>query len=302
MKPTLLILAAGMGSRYGGLKQVDAVGPAGEAILDYSVFDAVRAGFGRLVFVIRHDIEAAFRQAIGNKFANRIPVAYAYQELDLLPPGFALPANRKKPWGTAHAILAAAGLIQEPFAVINADDFYGASSFQTLGQYLNQSRATAVADYSMVGFVLRHTLSDHGTVSRAICETDADRNLLSIVERTKIEKDGNAARYLDEAGHAHPLTGSELVSMNMFGFTPSVFDQLRREFAGFLRDNIQNEKSEFYIPTPVNHLIGAGQARMKVLESQSAWFGITYREDKPMVVASIRRLIEQGDYPLQLWS
>jgi hypothetical protein len=291
-----------MGSRYGGLKQIDAVGAHGEAIIDFSIFDALRAGFGKVVFVIRRDIEAEFKQAVGAKFSRRVPVEYAYQALDQLPPGFSLPPSRKKPWGTAHAIMAATGLIREPFAVINADDFYGAASFRTLADYLAQSRDTpTVAEYSMVGFVLRNTLSEHGTVSRAICERDAHGFLTTIVERTKIEKVGDAARYLDEAGQFHPLTGDELVSMNMFGFTPSVFDLLQGEFQRFLRERIHDEKAEFFIPTPMNALIKAGRARMKVLSSASAWFGITYREDKPAVVANIQRLVRDGVYPERLW-
>ena len=199
--------------------------------------------------------------------------------------------------------MAATGVLHEPFAVINADDFYGAASFKTLADYLKQSHDTpTVADYSMVGFVLRNTLSEHGTVSRAICERDAGGFLTNIVERTKIEKTGNAARYLDEAGQAHPLTGDELVSMNMFGFTPSAFELLRAEFVKFLSARINDEKAEFFIPTPMNALIKAGRARMKVLSSTSAWFGITYREDKPLVVENIRRLVQQGVYPERLWT
>jgi len=303
MTPTLLVLAAGMGSRYGGLKQIDAVGAHGEAIIDFSIYDAIRAGFGKVVFVIRRDIEADFKKAVGSKFSSRLPVEYAYQELGRLPPGFTLPPARKKPWGTAHAIVAAAGVIREPFAVINADDFYGAASFQTLADYLKQSQDTpTVADYSMVGFVLRNTLSEHGTVSRAICERDAHGFLTNIVERTKIEKAGNAARYLDDAGQGHPLTGDELVSMNMFGFTPSAFELLQAEFVKFLSTRLNDEKAEFFIPTPMNALIKAGRARMKVLASTSAWFGITYREDKPVVVANIARLVQQGVYPEKLWT
>lgn len=301
MKPTLLVLAAGMGSRYGGLKQIDAVGPNGEAIIDYSIYDALRAGFGKLVFVIRRDIETAFKEAVGSKFAQRLPVDYAFQELEMLPPGFSVPPTRQKPWGTAHAVLVSEPVIQEPFAVINADDFYGAASYRVLADYLRQSRDGEVAEYSMVGFTLRNTLSDHGSVSRGICETDGAGYLTAMVERTKIEKAGRGARFLDEQGREQTLSGDEPVSMNMFGFTPSVFGHLREEFARFLEQKGREEKSEFFIPTPVNNLIKAGRARMKVLPSQSAWFGITYREDKPAVVASIQRLIEAGEYPAQLW-
>lgn len=302
MKPTLLVLAAGMGSRYGGLKQIDAVGPNGEAIIDYSIYDALRAGFGKLVFVIRREIEAAFKEAVGSKFSSRIPVHYAFQELDMLPPGFSVPPTRQKPWGTAHAVLVCEQAIQEPFAVINADDFYGASSYRVLADYLRASQDGAVAEYSMVGFTLRKTLSDHGSVSRGICETDPDGFLTAMVERTKIEKDGRGAKFVDETGQAQPLSGDEPVSMNMFGFTPSVFGHLRAEFIRFLEQKGREEKSEFFIPTPVNNLIKAGRARMKVLPSQSTWFGITYREDKPAVVANIQRLVDAGEYPARLWS
>ena len=301
MKPTLLVLAAGMGSRYGGLKQIDAVGPNGEAIIDYSIFDAIRAGFGKLVFVIRHDIEQAFKDAIGSKFSGRIPVEYAFQELDMLPAGFTVPAERKKPWGTAHAVLVTADVIREPFAVINADDFYGRNSYENLGQHL-QSAKPAAADYSMVGFTLRKTLSEHGSVSRGICQTDGNSLLKSIVEITKIEKAGNGARYLGEDAKESILTGDEPVSMNMFGFTPLVFDQLRQEFSQFLKQKGADPKSEFFIPTPINQLIQSGQARMRVLPTTSNWFGITYREDKPAVVENIRRAIDAGEYPEKLWS
>ncbi len=302
MNPTLLVLAAGMGSRYGGLKQVDAVGPSGEAIIDYCVYDALRAGFGKLVFVIRRDIERAFRDAIGDRFERRAPVEYAFQELDMLPPGFAVPPARQKPWGTAHAILVSAGQINEPFAVINADDFYGADSFRVLAKYLRTAQDGNVAPYSLVGYTLRNTLSDHGAVSRGVCRADAQGYLQGVVERTKIERDGTGARYVGDDGQFHRLTGDEPVSMNMWGFTPSVFDHFRAEFEKFLRTRGPEPKSEFFIPTPVNDLITAGQARVKVLPTNSTWFGITYREDKPAVEHSLRQLVAQGDYPKKLWA
>ncbi|MDW8342946.1 MAG: sugar phosphate nucleotidyltransferase [Verrucomicrobiae bacterium] len=303
MKPTLLVMAAGMGSRYGGLKQIDAVGPNGEAIIDYSIFDAIRAGFGRVVFVIRQDIEREFKQAVGARFANQVPVDYAFQELHQVPAGFRIPPGRKKPWGTAHAMLAARQQIDTPFAVINADDFYGADSYRRLAEYLQKVRETGPrAESAMVGFKLRDTLSDHGAVSRAICEMDANGSLRTIVERTKVEKAGTAARYLDDTGQPHPLSGDELVSMNMFGFTPTIFNLLATNFERFLAERGADEKAEFYISTEVNHLIAAGRLRMQVLPTSGPWFGITYREDKPAVIESIRRLIEQGSYPRKLWS
>lgn len=303
MKPTLLVLAAGMGSRYGGLKQIDAVGPHGEAIIDYSIYDAIRAGFGRVVFVIRHDIEQEFKQAIGARFHQQVPVDYAFQELDQVPAGFTVPPQRKKPWGTAHAVLAARQQVDTPFAVINADDFYGADSYRALAHYLQNLRETPpVAESVMIGFTLRNTLSEHGAVSRALCETDSTGWLQSIVERTKIEKSGTAARYLDDTGQPHPLRGDELVSMNMFGFTPTIFGLLAAEFDKFLAARGTDEKAEFFIPTPVNALIREHRLRMRVLPSTSQWFGITYREDKPAVMDSIRHLIQQGVYPQKLWS
>ncbi len=298
MKPTLLVLAAGMGSRYGGLKQIDPVGPAGETIIDYSIYDALRAGFGKLVFVIRKDIEAPFKEIIGARFANRIPVEYAYQELDQLPAGFTVPPGRTKPWGTTHAILMAEDVINEPFAAINADDFYGADSFQVLAKQLQ----SGTPDYSMVGFVLRNTLSEFGSVARGVCEVSETGYLKTIVELTKIEKDGAGAKYTDGNGTTKLLTGDEAVSMNMWGFNPDIFPRLRHEFTAFLRQHGQAEKSECYIPSVVGDLVRADQARCRVLRSTASWFGVTYREDRPRVVESVRGLIAQGLYPEKLWS
>lgn len=297
-KPTLLVLAAGIGSRYGGLKQIDPIGPGGETIIDYSVYDALRAGFGKLVFVIRRDIEAAFREVIGSRFEKRIAVEYVFQELTALPPGFAAPPDRTKPWGTGHAVLTAASATREPFAVINADDFYGQASFQTLGKYLQAGSP----DYAMVGFVLRNTLSEFGSVARGVCRLTPDECLESVVELTRIEKDGAAARHTGSDGKVHPLTGEEIVSLNMWGFTPTLFAHLRREFVTFLQQEGANPKAEFFIPTVVNTLINSGRVRLKVLRSTGSWFGVTYREDRPRVVASIRELIQRGDYPEKLWS
>lgn len=300
MKPTLLVLAAGMGSRYGGLKQVDPVGPNGETIIDYCIYDATRAGFGKVVFVIRHDIEAAFREAVGARFEKRLPVEYAFQELNKVPAGFAVPSSRTKPWGTAHAILMAEDVIREPFAMINADDFYGADSFRVLGEFLSKARVDST-DYSMVGFILRNTLSEHGTVSRGVCQVDQNRMLQQVVELLKIEKAGNAARNLDGKGGSQPLTADEYCSMNMWGFTPTLFGFLREEFAKFLKERGGEEKSECLIPTVVNHLVTNRRATVKVLPTQSSWFGVTYQEDRPKVQESVRALIRRGEYPEKLW-
>lgn len=298
MKPTLLILAAGMGSRYGGLKQIDPVGPGGETIIDYSIYDALRAGFGRLVFVIRRDIEVPFKEIVGARFEKRIPVEYVFQELDKLPPGFAVPPGRTKPWGTAHAILMAADAVREPFAAINADDFYGADSFRALAGHLS----SGTPDYAMVGFVLRNTLSDFGSVARGVCATSPEGWLTGVVERTKIERSGAGATAAGEDGAVLRFTGDELVSMNMWGFTPALFAQLKIAFAEFLRARGREEKSECYIPSVVNDLIRTGAARARVLRTNAPWFGVTYREDRPFVVAGIRELIARGEYPEQLWA
>lgn len=297
-KPTLLVLAAGMGSRYGGLKQIDPVGPNGETIIDYSIYDAVRAGFGKLVFVIRRDIESAFREAIGARFEKRLPVEYVFQELDKLPPGFSVPPNRTKPWGTGQAILMAENVIREPFAAINADDFYGADSFRVLAEHLQ----SGTQDYAMVGFILRNTLSEFGSVARGACRVGPDGYLQGVTELTKIEKDGPGAKYVGEKGQMQRLSGDEPVSMNMWGFTPSLFPHLREQLIKFLTNHGQEEKSELYIPSVVNELVAARKERCRVLHTKDSWFGVTYREDRPFVVEGIRGLIGRGDYPGTLWT
>ncbi|HEU5123219.1 MAG TPA: sugar phosphate nucleotidyltransferase [Verrucomicrobiae bacterium] len=297
MNKSLLILAAGMGSRYGGLKQIDPVGPGGETIIDYSVYDAIRAGFDQLVFVIRRDIEQAFRETVGNRFEKKIAVRYVFQELNALPPGFAIPPERQKPWGTGHAILMAADAIREPFAVINADDFYGADSFRVLAAHLQPENP----DYAMTGFVLRNTLSEFGSVARGVCRL-SDGFLETVTEIVGIEKDGTAARYKDDVGKVQALTANEIVSMNMWGFNPTLFGALREQFETFLRTRGGELKSEFYIPSVVNHLIQTGQKRVKVLPSRSKWYGVTYREDRPFVINGIQELIRQGEYPEKLWA
>jgi dTDP-glucose pyrophosphorylase len=295
--PTLLVLAAGMGSRYGGLKQIDPVGPNGETIIDYSIYDALRAGFGKLVFVIRKDIEEPFRQVVGARFEKRVPVEYVFQELDALPPGFVVPEGRTKPWGTTHAILMAADAVREPFAVINADDFYGAEAYRALAGHLQ----SGAADYAMVGFTLRNTLSDFGSVSRGVCTVTSDGLLKDVVEMTTIVRDGAHARNTDASGRVTSLTGDEPVSMNMWGFTPRVFEQLRALFAEFLARNATELRAECYIPSAVNELVSSAQARVRVLGSADSWFGVTYRDDQPRVTESIRRLIHDGRYPERLW-
>ena len=297
-KPTLLVLAAGMGSRYGGLKQIDPVGPAGETIIDYSIFDAMRAGFGKLVFVIRKDIEQQFREIVGARFEKRIAVEYVFQELDKLPAPYRLPAGRTKPWGTTHAILMAEGVIRENFAAINADDFYGQEAYQVLAKHL----IAGTADYAMVGFILKNTLSAHGSVARGVSRVDAHNYLTNIVEMMKIEPDGSGAKNTEAYGQLTKLTGDEAVSMNFWGFTPALFPQIKVEFEKFLKKAGGEQKSECYIPATVGELVTSGRARCKVLRSSDSWFGVTYREDRPQVVESIRQLIAQGKYPEQLWA
>ena len=300
MKPTLFVLAAGMGSRYGGLKQLDGLGPNGETIMDYSIFDAIRGGFGKVVFVIRKDFEADFRTKILSKYENHIPVEVVFQSVDDLPEGFVRPEGRTKPWGTNHAVMMAADAVHEPFAVINADDFYGAEAYKTIADYL-RSVAAQRNHYCMVGYELKNTLSDYGSVSRGICSVDSNGNLTSMVERTSIERINGKIVFKDENGEMRPLDGKAPVSMNMFGFTPDYFDYSEKYFSSYLKDNIDNPKSEFYIPTMVNKLVNDGTAQMRVLHCPAQWFGVTYKEDRPAVVERIRKLIAAGNYPEKLW-
>jgi dTDP-glucose pyrophosphorylase len=295
--PSLLVLAAGMGSRYGGLKQIDPVGPSGETIMDYSIYDALRAGFGRIVFVLRKEMEAAFRQTIAARFERRIAIDYVFQELDDLPPGFSVPDGRTKPWGTTQAVLAADGAIREPFAAINADDFYGAESFRALAEHLR----SGTADYAMIGFVLRNTLSDFGAVARGICQVDESGFLKSIVERTSIARDGSQAKSTDPTGKVSQLSGDESVSMNMWGFMPGVFAQLEQVFQEFLETHGSHLRAESYLPNAVNRLIDSGKVRVRVIPTVGSWFGVTYHEDRARVVESIGRLVQAGIYPERLW-
>ncbi|HKF49479.1 MAG TPA: sugar phosphate nucleotidyltransferase [Terracidiphilus sp.] len=298
MQPTLLVMAAGMGSRYGGLKQIDPLGPAGETIIDYSIYDAQRAGFAKLVFVIRKDIEEPFKETVGARFEKRMPVEYVFQELDKIPAPFAVPNGRTKPWGTTQAVLMAADAIREPFAVINADDFYGAESYRVLAEHLT----SGCADYAMVGFVLRNTLSDFGSVARGVCRVSPEGFLDRIEELTNIERDGDAAKNTAPDGTLTRLSGNEPVSMNFWGFTPAIFPQLRDVFQRFLEKCAADLKAESYVPMAVGELQSAGLARVKVLHTRGSWFGVTYREDRPRVVESVRRLIDAGEYPGALWA
>ncbi len=300
MKPTLLVLAAGMGSRYGSLKQMDGIGPNNEAIIDYSIYDAIRAGFGKVVFVIRHSFEREFREVFSaERFKGRIEVDFVFQELDKLPEGFSVPGGRVKPWGTNHALMMGASVIDGPFAAINADDFYGREAYATIADYLSRSAGTE-GRYCMVGYMLENTLSEFGSVSRGICSTDAEGNLTDVVERTKIYREGDGIVY-EEEGVRHPISGKTPVSMNMFGFTPDYFRYSQEYFPEFLRENADNLKSEFFIPLMVNRLIRQGTASMRVLESEAKWFGVTYKEDKPLVVEKLNALIRDGIYPENLW-
>jgi dTDP-glucose pyrophosphorylase len=286
-----------MGSRYGGLKQMDPVGPDDETLLDYSLYDALRAGFDRVVFVIRPDFAEAFKRDIGSRYEGKLAVDYAYQTVDKTPAWFKMPAGREKPWGTGHAVLMAENLISGPFAMVNADDFYGRQGFESMAGHLKGAHDGALADYSMVGYELRATLSEHGTVSRGICSLSADGKLKDVVETLKIEKTASGAR--DQAGGS-VFSGHETVSMNFFGFTPSIFGHLAAAFEAFLREESDLPKGELYIPGVVDSLVKSGKAAVSVLRSPDAWFGITYREDKPRVSAGIAELVRAGRYPARL--
>lgn len=303
VKPTLLVLAAGMGSRYGALKQMDGVGPNNEAIIDYSIYDAIRAGFGKVVFVIRHSFADAFTaQFNAERFGGKIEVEYVYQELDCLPEGFTVPEGREKPWGTNHALLMAKDAIHEPFAVINADDFYGADAYRVIGEYLSDL-AGEKNHYCMVGYEVNKTLSENGTVSRGVCTINEEGFLQSIVERTKIERNAEGTIVFHDLGEDEALEENTPVSMNLFGFTPDYFTYSEEYFKGFLADPATqaNLKAEFFIPLMVNELVGKGTSKLKVLSTTADWFGVTYQADKPQLVAKIEELIEAGVYPRNLW-
>ena len=300
MKPTLFVLAAGMGSRYGGLKQLDGLGPNGETIMDYSIFDAIRGGFGKLVFVIRKSFEKDFREKIISKYENHIPVEVVFQDIHDLPAGFTCPENREKPWGTNHAVLMGAKVIHEPFAVINADDFYGRDSFEVLGKALSEMTGK-INDYCMIGYRVGNTLSESGSVARGVCETNAEGFLTGVVERTAIEKIDGEIQFTDENGQKVVLNENTPVSMNMWGFTPDYFKYSEEYFIDFLKENINNPKSEFFIPLVVNELITKKIATVKVLDTTSKWFGVTYAADRQSVVDKIQALVNAGEYPEKLF-
>jgi dTDP-glucose pyrophosphorylase len=301
MRSTLLILAAGMGSRYGGMKQVDPFGPSGETITDYSIYDALHAGFERFVFVISPKMEEDFKTSYVKKFPSHLDVDYVIQSIDNLPEGFSLPPDRVKPWGTAHAVLMAKDAIQEPFAVINADDYYGRKSYKIMQHFLAQVAKTGEGHYCMVGFELQKTVSEHGSVARGVCQVDEQGYLNAMVERTKIFLKDGIIVFEDEDGSAQTLDPMSTVSMNLFGFTPDFFTHIEENFKGFLKANIVNPKAELYIPYVVDNLINAGTSKMSVLQTPESWFGVTYQEDKPKVLAAIRKLVDDGCYPESLW-
>jgi dTDP-glucose pyrophosphorylase len=301
MKPTLLILAAGLGSRYGSMKQTESFGPSGETITDYSIYDALMSGFGKIVFVISPAMEEEFKTSYIRKFPEELHIEYAIQGVHTIPPGVEIHPERKKPWGTAHAVLMSAAKINEPFAVINADDFYGRGAYQQVADFLKSLEENDKAEFCLAGYRIRNTLSEHGTVSRGICQTDEHSYLTSIVERTKLKQEGESIVYIDENGDSHDVDEKSPVSMNLFGFTPRLFSPLESYFEEFLRENAMNPKAEIYLPIVVQKMIDEGQARTKVLDINEKWFGVTYKEDRPMVLENINKLINSGVYPDNLW-
>jgi conserved domain protein len=303
MKPTLLLLAAGMGSRYGGLKQLDGLGPNSETIMDYSIYDAIQAGFGKIVFVIRKDFEDQFRKKVLSKYEGHIPTEIVFQSIDNLPEGYSVPEGREKPWGTNHAVLMAKNVIKEPFCVINCDDFYNRDSFRVIGNFLANLPNNSKNKYAMVGFRVGNTLSENGTVSRGICTTNTEKLLVDVVERTKIERREGKVQYIDDEGKWVVTDDDTPVSMNVWGFTPDYFEYSESYFKDFLNDpkNLENKKSEFFIPLMVNKLIKDDTATVKVLDTTSSWFGVTYPEDRENVVTKIQSLVKAGIYPNKLF-
>ena len=304
-KPVLVVMAAGMGSRYGGLKQIDPVGAHGQLIIDYSIYDARRAGFETVVFIIKHEIEEAFKEAIGDRLSKVIDVRYAYQELNDLPEGYAVPEGRVKPWGTAHAALAARNVVDGPFAIINADDYYGPQAFKTIYDYLSNNPDTPDCyEYAMVGYLLGNTVTEHGHVARGVCVEDENNFLVTVTERTRIEKDGEDARFTEDDGATWTaLPGNTIVSMNMWGLTKSFMDEAWAGLPAFLDKAIAENplKGEYFLPSVISSLIQSGKARSKVLKSQDKWYGVTYQADKPVVVAAIAEKTAAGVYPDNLW-
>ncbi len=304
-KPVLVVLAAGMGSRYGGLKQIDPVGPDGEVIIDYSIYDAVQAGFEKVIFIIKRAIEADFKAAIGNRIAQRVQVEYAFQELANIPAEFSIPEGREKPWGTTHAVLATEGMLDGPFAVINADDYYGPEAYKVLYDFLTSDAAqNGDGHYAMVGYLIEKTVTDKGTVARGVCQADANGYLQTIVERLKIEETDNGARYTEDDGQSWtPIAPGTLVSMNFWGFNESLFPALHKSLSAYLTENLPKNpmKCECLLPNSVDEMIKSGTADVRVLKSNDRWYGVTYKEDKPGVMAAIRAKHEDGLYPTPLW-
>ena len=300
MKPTLFILAAGMGSRYGGLKQLDGLGPSGETIMDYSVYDALRAGFGKIVFVIRHDFEQEFREKVISKYEGHVPVEVVFQEIDALPEGVSRDPERTKPWGTGHAVLMGKEVIKEPFGVINADDYYGADSFRILADFLRSAEGKK-GEYCMVGFNIENTLSENGGVSRGFCQVSPEGFLTGVQECHGIQRKGEELIQVLPDGSEAPFPEDASVSMNMWGFTPDFFDYSMEAFLAFLAEHSMELKSEFYIPTVVNNLIKEGKITLKVLPTPSKWFGVTFAADRPATVAMFRSLVDAGVYPEKLF-
>ena len=301
MKPTLFVLAAGMGSRYGGLKQLDGLGPNGETIMDYSIFDAIRGGFGKIVFVIRRDFEQDFRDKVLSKYEGHIPTELVFQAIDDLPEGFTCPADRAKPWGTNHAVLMGKDVIKEPFAVINADDFYSRDAFAVMGKWLSELPEGSTGKYSMVGFRICNTLSENGTVARGVCGKNEAGMLTDVVERTEIMRVDGTICYKDENGEWQPVGEETPVSMNFWGFTPDYFQYSETQFVDFLKENIDKPKSEFFIPLVVDTLINSGKATCEVLDTTAKWFGVTYAADRPGTVEKIQALVDAGEYPNKLF-
>ncbi len=302
MHTTLLILAAGMGSRYGGMKQVDAFGPSGETITDYSIYDAIHAGFERVVFVISPKMEEDFKTNYIKKFPSHLQVDYVIQSTENLPEGYSLPEDRVKPWGTAHAVLMAKDVINEPFAVINADDYYGRESYKIMNHFLTQSSPELSGRHCMVGFQLRKTVSEHGSVARGVCQVNEQGFLNGMVERTKIFLKDGVIVFEEEDGSVHPLDPMDTVSMNLFGFTPDFFTYAEQDFKRYLDKNMHKPKAEFFIPLVVDNMISEGVAKMTVLQTPESWFGVTYQADKPVVLKAISDLVEAGVYPKSLWA
>lgn len=301
MKPTLLVLAAGIGSRYGSMKQVDKFGPSGETIIEYSIYDALRAGFGKVVFVLSAGFEEEFNQSFRKRFPRSIDIDYVIQDLTSIPRGYKVPEDRVKPWGTGQAVLVAKPTIVGPFAVVNADDYYGPDSYREVFRFLFSLSDREINQFCLMGYLLDRTLSRHGLVSRGICQLDINDYLLGIVERTKIGYHDDQIVWTDENQVSHPLDPSKIVSMNMFGFTPSIFNYLEENFEEFIREQFDNPKAEFFLPTVVNRIVDGGYGKVKVLRSKSSWFGVTYKDDKPFVMDKLADLVRQGVYPEYLW-